>query len=68
MRQLGIRTFEDLIGRADLLEADDAIDHWKARGVDLTHILTMPEVPRGHAAAARAPAGLAARRTRSTGS
>ena len=47
MRRLGIATFEELTGRADLLEADDAIDHWKARGVDLTHILTMPEVPEG---------------------
>jgi glutamate synthase (NADPH/NADH) large chain/glutamate synthase (ferredoxin) len=47
MRKLGIRKFEDLTGRADLLEADTAIDHWKARGVDLTHILTMPEVPEG---------------------
>ena len=47
MRRLGIRKFEELTGRADLLEADDAIDHWKARGVDLTHILTMPDVPEG---------------------
>ncbi len=47
MRRLGIASFEELTGRADLLEADDAIDHWKARGVDLTHILTMPEVPEG---------------------
>jgi glutamate synthase domain-containing protein 2/glutamate synthase domain-containing protein 1/glutamate synthase domain-containing protein 3 len=47
MRRLGIATFEELTGRADLLEADDAIDHWKARGVDLTHVLTMPEVPEG---------------------
>ena len=36
MAQLGIRKFEDLVGRTDLLETDDAIDHWKARGVDLT--------------------------------
>jgi glutamate synthase (NADPH/NADH) large chain/glutamate synthase (ferredoxin) len=39
MARLGVRTFDDLVGRTDLLEADDAIDHWKARGVDLTHIL-----------------------------
>ena len=39
MRRLGVRRFDDLIGRADLLAADEAIDHWKARGVDLTHIL-----------------------------
>ena len=67
MRRLGIREFEDLTGRVDLLEADDAIDHWKARGVDLTHVLTMPDGPRGHAAAAPAPAGLAAAAARSTG-
>jgi glutamate synthase domain-containing protein 3 len=42
MASLGIRTFEELIGRVDLLEADEAIDHWKARGIDLTHLLTFP--------------------------
>jgi glutamate synthase (NADPH/NADH) large chain/glutamate synthase (ferredoxin) len=44
MRRLGVRSFQDLIGRVDLLEADAAIDHWKARGVDLTHVLRTPEV------------------------
>jgi glutamate synthase (NADPH/NADH) large chain/glutamate synthase (ferredoxin) len=47
MRRLGIRRFEDLVGRVDLLEANDAIDRWKQRGVDLTHVLKMPEVPEG---------------------
>ncbi|MGH2967877.1 MAG: glutamate synthase-related protein, partial [Solirubrobacteraceae bacterium] len=47
MRRLGVRRFEDLIGRVDLLRAGEAIEHWKARGVDLTHVLTMPEVPEG---------------------
>jgi glutamate synthase domain-containing protein 2/glutamate synthase domain-containing protein 1/glutamate synthase domain-containing protein 3 len=42
MASLGIRTMDELIGRVDLLEADAAIDHWKARGVDLTHLLTFP--------------------------
>jgi len=50
MAQLGIRRFDDLVGRIDLLEADDAIDHWKARGVDLSNILAppqaAPDVPR----------------------
>jgi glutamate synthase domain-containing protein 2/glutamate synthase domain-containing protein 1/glutamate synthase domain-containing protein 3 len=45
MAQLGIRKFEDLIGRTDLLETDDAIDHWKAKGVDLTHLLAAPDAP-----------------------
>jgi glutamate synthase (NADPH/NADH) large chain/glutamate synthase (ferredoxin) len=44
MRRLGIRRYEDLVGRVDLLEADAAIDHWKARGVDLTHVLRAPAV------------------------
>jgi glutamate synthase (NADPH/NADH) large chain/glutamate synthase (ferredoxin) len=44
MRRLGIRRYEDLVGRVDLLEADTAIEHWKARGVDLTHVLRAPAV------------------------
>ena len=47
MASLGVATFEELIGRTELLEADEAIDHWKARGVDLTHLLTRPELPPG---------------------
>jgi glutamate synthase (NADPH/NADH) large chain/glutamate synthase (ferredoxin) len=44
MRRLGIRRYEDLVGRVDLLEADEAVEHWKARGVDLTHVLASPPV------------------------
>jgi glutamate synthase domain-containing protein 2/glutamate synthase domain-containing protein 1/glutamate synthase domain-containing protein 3 len=47
MAQLGVRTFDELIGRTDLLETDEAIDHWKARGVDLTSVFAMPEIPAG---------------------
>jgi glutamate synthase (NADPH/NADH) large chain/glutamate synthase (ferredoxin) len=47
MRRLGLRRFEELTGRVDLLQADEAIDHWKARGVDLTHVLRAPDVPEG---------------------
>ena len=67
MRRLGIRRYEDLVGRVDLLEADAAIEHWKARGVDLTHVLAEPAGGRRRAAPPRAPAGLAAARARSTG-
>jgi glutamate synthase domain-containing protein 2/glutamate synthase domain-containing protein 3 len=46
MASVGVRTVAELIGRVDLLVADDAIDHWKARGIDLTHLLTFPrDVP-----------------------
>jgi len=47
MASLGVRRMEDLIGRTDLLEMDAAIDHWKARGVDLSMVLTMPDLPPG---------------------
>ena len=43
--QLGFRKFEDLIGRVDCLEGEDAVDHWKAQGVDVSHLLFQPEVP-----------------------
>ncbi|MDX6671196.1 MAG: glutamate synthase large chain, partial [Solirubrobacteraceae bacterium] len=47
MAQLGVRTMDELIGRSDLLEMDDAIEHWKARGVDLSRLLAMPELEPG---------------------
>jgi glutamate synthase domain-containing protein 2/glutamate synthase domain-containing protein 1/glutamate synthase domain-containing protein 3 len=45
MAELGIRKFEDLIGRVDLLKKQAVVDHWKAKGVDLTNILHRPDVP-----------------------
>jgi glutamate synthase domain-containing protein 2/glutamate synthase domain-containing protein 1/glutamate synthase domain-containing protein 3 len=47
MARLGIRRFQELIGRAELLEMDEAIEHWKARQVDLSLVLSMPELPSG---------------------
>src|SRR4029078_6276159 len=45
MARLGIRKFDDLIGRVDLLQTRTAIEHWKARGVDLTKLLAPPAAP-----------------------
>jgi glutamate synthase (NADPH/NADH) large chain len=39
MAQLGIRKFNDLIGRVDLLEVDEALKHWKSQGIDLSPVL-----------------------------
>jgi len=47
MAELGIARFDDLIGRVDLLEADDAVDHWKGRGIDLSNLLHLPDAPPG---------------------
>jgi glutamate synthase domain-containing protein 2/glutamate synthase domain-containing protein 1/glutamate synthase domain-containing protein 3 len=44
LASLGLRSLEQAIGRVDLLRAHDAIEHWKARGVDLAHILTHIEL------------------------
>ncbi|MBV8431073.1 MAG: glutamate synthase subunit alpha, partial [Solirubrobacterales bacterium] len=45
MAGLGIRRFQELIARAEMLDADEAIDHWKARHIDLSMVLTTPELP-----------------------
>ncbi len=43
MAQMGFRAFHEIIGRSDLLDMDDAISHWKAKGLDYTRILYKPE-------------------------
>jgi glutamate synthase domain-containing protein 2/glutamate synthase domain-containing protein 1/glutamate synthase domain-containing protein 3 len=45
MARLGFRTIDEMIGRTDLLEPRKAVDHWKARGIDLNAILYRPNVP-----------------------
>ena len=47
MASLGIRRLEEMIGRSDLLDTADAIEHWKAKRVDLSMIFTEPDVPAG---------------------
>jgi len=45
MAQLGVRRFNDLIGRADLLNTKPGIAHWKAKGLDFSRIFHQPNVP-----------------------
>ncbi|MFV0665786.1 glutamate synthase-related protein [Denitromonas sp.] len=45
MAQLGIRKFDELIGRSDLLDMKKGISHWKARGLDYSRIFYRPDVP-----------------------
>jgi glutamate synthase (NADPH/NADH) large chain/glutamate synthase (ferredoxin) len=47
MAQLGIRKFDDMIGRADLLDMRKGLEHWKARGLDFSRLFAMPMVPAG---------------------
>ena len=44
MAQLGFRTLEEMVGRVDKLEARKAVQHWKAKGIDLSTLLYSPEV------------------------
>ena len=45
LSQLGFRTLEEAVGRVDRLEVKEAVDHWKARGLDFSSILYSPPVP-----------------------
>ena len=52
MAKLGVRKFDDLIGRSDLLETRKCIEHWKAKGLDFAKIFYQApvhaSVPRLH--------------------
>jgi glutamate synthase domain-containing protein 2 len=45
MAKMGFRTIDEMIGHVDRLEMEPAVDHWKAKGLDLTKILHKPDVP-----------------------
>jgi glutamate synthase (ferredoxin) len=45
MAQLGFRTVNEMVGRMDRLDIKRAVEHWKARKLDLTPMLQMPKVP-----------------------
>ncbi|MCX8036559.1 MAG: glutamate synthase large subunit [Candidatus Sumerlaeia bacterium] len=47
MAQLGFRRFEEMVGRIDRLSVRPALDHWKARGLDLSAIFARPETSSG---------------------
>ncbi len=45
LAQLGFRTLEEAVGRAELLDAAAAVSHWKAAGLDLEPVLHVPSLP-----------------------
>jgi glutamate synthase (ferredoxin) len=45
MAEMGFRTFDEMVGRVDMLEFNAAAEHWKARGLDFSSILFAPPVP-----------------------
>ncbi len=45
MATIGVAKFNDLIGRADLLDMQAGIDHWKINGLDFSKIFYTPDMP-----------------------
>jgi glutamate synthase (NADPH) large chain len=45
MAEMGFRTVDEMVGRVDMLDARPAVNHWKARGLDLSAILYNPPLP-----------------------
>ena len=45
MARLGFRTIDEMVGRSDRLEMRPALDHWKARNLDFSRMLALPDVP-----------------------
>ncbi|MEX0427521.1 glutamate synthase large subunit [Nocardioides sp. DS6] len=45
LAELGFRSIDEAVGHAEVLDTRDAIDHWKAAGLDLTPIFHRAEVP-----------------------
>ena len=44
MAEMGFRTLLEMVGHTERLEADKAVDHWKTRGLDFSHLFYQPEV------------------------
>ena len=44
MAELGFRSLDEMVGRSDVLAPKTAIDHWKAKGIDLSTLLHQPDV------------------------
>jgi glutamate synthase (NADPH) large chain len=47
LAELGFRTLEEAVGHAEALDVSQAVDHWKASGLDLRPVLHVPTLPEG---------------------
>ncbi|MEU0885066.1 glutamate synthase large subunit [Lentzea sp. NPDC005914] len=45
LAELGFRTIDEAVGHAELLDKDDAIEHWKTAGLNLNPVFEVPETP-----------------------
>ncbi|BCB88430.1 glutamate synthase [Phytohabitans suffuscus] len=49
LARLGFRSLDEAVGHAEMLDIAPAVDHWKARGLDLGPVLHVPRLPEGAA-------------------
>ena len=47
MAQLGFRTFDEMVGRVEHLSVRQAVDHWKAKGLDFSAVFAKPDASNG---------------------
>lgn len=47
LADLGFRSIEEAVGRAEVLDTSRAVDHWKAQGLDLAPLFHVPDLPEG---------------------
>jgi glutamate synthase (NADPH/NADH) large chain len=47
LAQLGFRTLDEAIGHVEMLDTREAVEHWKAQGLDISPLLAAPDVPEG---------------------
>jgi glutamate synthase (NADPH/NADH) large chain len=47
LAELGFRSIEEAVGHAEVLDTRAAVEHWKARGLDLAPMFVVPELPEG---------------------
>ena len=47
LAELGFRTIEEAVGHPELIDAREAVDNWKAQGIDLAPLFAVPDVPGG---------------------
>jgi glutamate synthase domain-containing protein 2/glutamate synthase domain-containing protein 1/glutamate synthase domain-containing protein 3 len=45
MARLGFRTLDEMVGRSDVLETDEAVEFWKTKGLDFSKVFYYPEAP-----------------------
>ncbi len=45
LAELGFRTLKEAVGHVELIDAEKAVNHWKAQGLDISPMLVIPQNP-----------------------